>query len=375
MGGVGGAFRLRDGGKRVKNAPRRGGVAAGGGASRGGRGSRRGSRDGARAGTRDGEVSFASVGISDDANATRDPLLDPALDPPREMAGRARSGGGLKKEKTPRETRKRVRWSEGVEANDFFTKKKKKTRRASAFRRAKCRARRRRLFRARGGYGRRGRFEGFRTSRAVRASLLVRRRRRRAETDKIDDETWASLPPEVRDEISRFQPGTRATPLGGAGPRKPAGYTTPPPASRPEASRSMPSARTWACAPRASSQARRSVPRGRRGRRGRLRRPGAARGEKEGRRHRRRRRRLARVLLADRPRGPRGDRRGGGTHALRAHYERAAREKIMRARRAGGARAPKGGKNAAAAGQKNAACVFRQDATGSAAANARRRRG
>jgi hypothetical protein len=71
------------------------------------------------AGTGDGEVSFASVGVSDDANATRDPLLDPALDPPREMAGAPGGGGGLKKEKTRlRETRKRVRWSEGVDAKN-----------------------------------------------------------------------------------------------------------------------------------------------------------------------------------------------------------------------------------------------------------------
>jgi len=303
----------------------------------------------------DGEVSFASVGVSDDANATRDPLLDPALDPPREMAGAPGGGGGLKKEKTrSRETRKRVRWSEGVEAKNRFTKKN-----AAGF----------------GVSSRDARddddsFAPAAGTDAVTASKATERAARYArrssfaaaaaapETDKIDDETWASLPPEVRDEISRFRPGTRATPLGARGSSK---------ARRihdPTTGESSGGVAFDAFGAHLGVRAARCVP-------GEAKRPAGPAGPAG--------------PAATPPARRAGKRKDAGGDAgddglpasfsqidpevleaigeeevrtLRAHYERAAREKIMCARRAGARTRSKGGKNAAAAGQKNAASFF-----------------
>ena len=310
------------------------------------------------AGTRDGEVSFASVGISDDANATRDPLLDPALDPPREMAGAPGGGGGLKKEKTPRETRKRVRWSEGVEANDFFTKKKKNAAGVGVSSRENV---------ARDDDDSFAPAAGTDAVAASKASERAARYARRSsfaaaaaapETDKIDDETWASLPPEVRDEISRFQPGTRATPLGARGSSKARRIHDPTTGESPGG------VAFDAFGAHLGVRAARFVP-------GEAKRPAGPAGPAG--------------PAATPPARRAGKRKDAGGDAgddglpasfsqidpevleaigeeeartLRAHYERAAREKIMRARRAGARTRSKGGKNAAAAGQKNAASFF-----------------
>ena len=306
------------------------------------------------AGTGDGEVSFASVGVSHDANATRDPLLDPALDPPREMAGAPGGGGGLKKEKTRlRETRKRVRWSEGVDA------KNRREKNAAGF----------------GVSSRDARddddsFAPAAGTDAVTASKATERAARYArrssfaaaaaapETDKIDDETWASLPPEVRDEISRFRPGTRATPLGARGSSK---------ARRihdPTTGESSGGVAFDAFGAHLGVRAARCVP-------GEAKRPAGPAGPAG--------------PAAKPPARRAGKRKDAGGDAgddglpasfsqidpevleaigeeeartLRAHYERVAREKIMCARRAGARTRSKGGKNAAAAGQKNAASFF-----------------
>ena len=189
------------------------------------------------------------------------------------------------------------------------------------------------------------------------------------ETDKIDDETWASLP-EVRDEI-RGQPGTRATPGS-------ARVLESPPDTRPH-HRRVARRRRVRCLRRAPGRARRALvpgeakrPAGRRGRRGRRRRPRRGARGKEGRRHRRRRRRLARPSRRSTPRSSRRSARRRA-RTLRAHYERAAGEDHARAA-SGRAHALEGWQERRRRRTKKRGVVFNQ-ASRIAAANARRRRG
>ena len=284
------------------------------------------------AGTRDvgGDDLFASVAVSDDADASRDPLLDGE----RAAKNRVSGGGGPKlsasREKTPRETRKRVRWSSGVDddgargtaGEDSAEKKEKKEKETERAAR----------------YARRSSF-------AAAAAA--------PETDKIDDETWASLPPEVRDEIlgrpsgarqdgvfsiaRRLRDPTTGESSGGknvertfdafgahlgirsakrfAGPSSAAA-----PAPAPARAAAKPNDAGDDGLPASFSQIDPEVL--------------EAIGEEEAR-------------------------------TLRAHYERAAREKTMRARRAGARARSKGGRSnaVAAAGQKNAASFFAKTKT------------
>ena len=284
------------------------------------------------AGTRDGvgDDLFASVAVSDDADADgRDPLLD------GERNARA-SGGGPKasREKTPRETRKRVRWSSGVdddkargtagEDGDAVAEtKEKETERAARYAR--------------------------RSSFAAAAAA--------PETDKIDDETWASLPPEVRDEIlgrrsgarrdgvfpkaRRLRDPTTGESSGGKnvertfdafgahlGIRSAKRFAGP---SVSAAARNGPAEKRAAAKPKKNDAGDDGLP------------ASFSQIDPE-------------VLEAI------GEEEA---RTLRAHYERAAREKTMRARRAGGRARSKGGRSnaVAAAGQKNAASFFAKTKT------------
>ena len=301
--------------KEKKNAPRRGGVATPG-ASRGGRGSRRGSRDGARRNPRRRGFVRERRDIGRRERHARSSAGSCAGSTAGD-GGRARRRRRAEKEKTPRETRKRVRWSEGVEAKTFSLKK---TRRASAFRRARMRATTTTLSRPR----------RVRTPWPLRRLPNEPRGTRvaprsppppRARDGQNRRRDVASLPPEVRDEISRFQPGTRATPLGARGSSKARRIHDPTTGESPggvafdafgahlgvRAARFVPGEAKRPAGPAGPAGPAAAVPGG-----------GAAASKRKDAGTDARRRRLARVLLADRPRGPRGDRRGGGTHAARA---------------------------------------------------------
>ena len=302
---------------------------------------------GTTAGRDDGR--FSSGGSLDGVNATRDPLLDSAW-----MAG-APGGGDVPKtkpkaakEKTPRETRKRVRWSEGVDDD------RREAVRARASRNARDANDRAPSVRADGDAAP-VRAESERAARYARRSSFAAAAAA-PEADAIDDETWASLPPEVRDEISRFRSGRAANPRGARGSSKSRRIRDPTTGESPgvlsfDAFSAHLGIRAASRVPRepkrpmgpgaaASPQARRAGERNRAGDDGL---PASfsqidpevleAIGEEEAR-------------------------------TLRAHYERVDREKRARARRAGARVRSKGGKNAAAAaaaaaaGQKNAASFF-----------------
>ena len=183
-------------------------------------------------GTRDvgGDDLFASVAVSDDADASRDPLLDGE----RAAKNRVSGGGGPKlsasREKTPRETRKRVRWSSGVDddgargtaGEDSAEKKEKKEKK-----------------------------EKRRGTRVALRSPPPRRRPRRTKSTTRRGRLFR------RRCATRFW-GGRVGRAKTAFFRSLAGYATPPPASLPEAKmskgRSTPSARTSAYARRSDSR-------------------------------------------------------------------------------------------------------------------------
>ena len=128
-----------------------------------------------------------------------------------------REAAAAEKEKTPRETRKRVRWSEGVEANDFFTKKKKRGGRGVSAANV-----------ARDDDDSFAPAAGTDAVAASKASERAARYARRSsfaaaaaapETDKIDDETWASLPRGARRDFA-FSAGDAGGALGARGSSK-----------------------------------------------------------------------------------------------------------------------------------------------------------
>ena len=304
------------------------------------------------AGSRDGgaDALFAPFGgCSGDATAsTCDPLLDGA------WTARASGGGAPKKKaartnaKTARETRERVRWSEGVDGDRGEAVD------AGASRDARDADDRAPTTRADGVTG--GRKESERAARYARRSSFAAAAAA-PETDAIDDETWASLPPEVRDEISRFRAGNAANPPGARGSSKARRIRDPTTGESPgvapfdafgahlgiRAARGVPREAKRAAGPRAAA----TPPARRAGKRNRPSDDGSpddglpasfsqidpevleAIGEEEAR-------------------------------TLRAHYERVAREKRARAWRAGARTRSKGGRNASAAavGQKTAASFF-----------------